>query len=64
MTTRTFRRLPGFSSVAEATVWCLERGLPPPTLHLCDSRVVVGLTETTPRAVHQVVRELEREGAL
>ena len=64
MNVRTFLRMPGFAIVAEATVWCLERGLPPPTLHMCDSRVVVGLTETTPRPVHQIVRELELEGSL
>lgn len=64
MSVRVFQRMPGFASVAEATAWCLERGLPPPTLHMCDSQLVVGLTETTPQPVHQIVRDLEREGVL
>ena len=62
--TRTFRRLPAQRDVEAALRWCEEHGMGTPVLHRCDSELVVGYVETTPRPVHELVREAEQEGRL
>lgn len=64
MTRRVLRRLPAHATVDEALAYCAERGYYRPALHRCDSQLVVGFVDITPRRVDEVVVECEQEGAL
>lgn len=61
MTRRVLRRLPAHATVDEALAYCASRGYYRPTLHACDSQLVVGFVDVTPQRIDEVVREALEE---